>query len=431
MQGGFGCRLQLHVVDPAAFQTHQMVVVLLQRLCQLVPGDTIAAVVRGSHIRLRQHAQGAVYGGEGDRAVEVGVDLCGRHRAPGAGESFDDVAPARGKPNLDLTETLGDLIDDLRDGWLPSTLGRLLRTILIINMNLRMRNVLLAGLTLVAASCSSADTADGAVLVVVTTTVLGDVAANVVGDSAVVEVLIPLGVDPHDFQASARQVARMAEADLVVANGLGLEEGLGDVLASLGGDGHPVLLVGKLLGPLRLIEGRGPDPHIWLDPLRMVAVTGLIAGALEQVAPEGRWRVNADRYTAELEAADAEIQAILAAVPEGRRMLVTNHDSLGYFAERYDFEVIGVVVPGGSTLAQPSSADLAALVRVIEQSGVPAIFAETTEPASLAESIAAEVEDDVAVVELFIGSLGGPGSGAETYIEMLLTDANRIAEAFA
>lgn len=298
-------------------------------------------------------------------------------------------------------------------------------------MNLRMRNVLLAGLTLVAASCSSADTADGAVLVVVTTTVLGDVAANVVGDSAVVEVLIPLGVDPHDFQASARQVARMAEADLVVANGLGLEEGLGDVLASLGGDGHPVLLVGELLGPLRLIEGRGPDPHIWLDPLRMVAVTGLIAGALEQVAPEGRWRVNADRYTAELEAADAEIQAILAAVPEGRRMLVTNHDSLGYFAERYDFEVIGVVVPGGSTLAQPSSADLAALVRVIEQSGVPAIFAETTEPASLAESIAAEVEDDVAVVELFIGSLGGPGSGAETYIEMLLTDANRIAEAFA
>ena len=298
-------------------------------------------------------------------------------------------------------------------------------------MNLRMRNVLLAGLTLVAASCSNTDTADDAVLVVVTTTVLGDVAANVVGDSAVVEVLIPIGVDPHDFQASARQVARMEEADLVVANGLGLEQGLGDVLASLGGDGHPVLLVGELLGPLRLIEGRGPDPHIWLDPLRMVTVTGLIAGALEQVAPEGRWRVNADRYTAELEAADAEIQAILAAVPEGRRVLVTNHDSLGYFAERYDFEVIGVVVPGGSTLAQPSSADLAALVRVIEQSGVPAIFAETTEPASLAESIAAEVGDDVAVVELFIGSLGGPGSGAETYIEMLLTDANRIAEAFA
>ena len=295
-------------------------------------------------------------------------------------------------------------------------------------MNLRMNKTLLVGLALVAASCSNPTAEDGAVLVVATTTMLGDLAANVVGDSGLVEVVIPIGVDPHDFQASAHQVARMDEADLVVANGLGLEEGLGDILASLG-EGRPVLTVGQLLGPLHVIEGGALDPHIWMDPLQMVTVVGFIAGALEQVAPEGPWRMNADQYGAELEAADAEIQAILDTVPERLRVLVTNHESLGYFATRYGFDVVGVVVPGGSTLAQPSSAHLADLVKVIEQLDVPALFAETTEPASLAESLAAEVGDEVVVVELFIGSLGGPGSGAETYIDMMRTDATLIAGA--
>jgi len=296
-------------------------------------------------------------------------------------------------------------------------------------MDLRVHRTLLVGLALVAASCSNAAGNDGAVLVVATTTMLGDLAAGVVGDSGVVEVLIPIGVDPHDFRASAHQVARMDEADLVVANGLGLEGGLGDILASLGGEGRSVLIVGQLLGPLVVTEGGAPDPHIWMDPLRMVTAIGLIAGALEQVAPEGPWRMNADQYGAELEAADAEIQVILDTVPERLRVLVTNHESLGYFATRYGFDVIGVVVPGGSTLAQPSSAHLAGLVKVIEQFDVPALFAATTEPASLAESLAAEVGDEVAVVELFIGSLGGPGSGAETYIDMMRTDATLIAGA--
>jgi len=296
-------------------------------------------------------------------------------------------------------------------------------------MNLRTHKTLLVGLALMAASCANAHTDDGGVLVVATTTVLGDLAANVVGDSGFVEVLIPVGVDPHDFQASARQVTRMNEADLVVANGLGLEEGLGDILASLEMDGRPVLTVGELLEPLRVIEGGALDPHIWMDPLQTVTVVGLIGDALEQVVPEGPWRANAARYGAALEAADAEIRAILDAVPKPLRVLVTNHESLGYFATRYGFEVVGIVVPGGSTLAEPSSAHLADLVRVIEQFDVPALFSETTEPTSLVESLAAEVGDGVVVVQLFVGSIGGPGSGAETYLEMMRTDATLIAEA--
>jgi zinc/manganese transport system substrate-binding protein len=120
---------------------------------------------------------------------------------------------------------------------------------------------------------------------------------------------------------------------------------------------------------------------------------------------------------------------MLADIPASRRKLVTNHDSLGYFADRYGFEIIGAVVPGGSTLGDPSSAELAGLVEKISSAGVPAIFAETTEPTALAEAVAREVGDDVVVVELYTGSLGEQGSGADTLIGMLLTDAGRIAGA--
>ena len=109
--------------------------------------------------------------------------------------------------------------------------------------------------------------------------------------------------------------------------------------------------------------------------------------------------------------------------------MVTNHEAFGYFADRYGFEIIGVVIPGGSTLAEPSSAELADLVEVMEQSGTGAIFAETTQPTTLAEAVAAELGGEVEVVELFTESLGGPGSGADTLQEMLVTNAGRISEA--
>jgi zinc/manganese transport system substrate-binding protein len=120
---------------------------------------------------------------------------------------------------------------------------------------------------------------------------------------------------------------------------------------------------------------------------------------------------------------------ILDVVPAERRVLVTNHDALGYFADRYGFEVLGTVIPGGATLADPSSADLAELVATIQREEVPAIFAETIEPSVLAETVAAEVGDQVRVVELFTGSLGEEGSGAETLIDALIINARRIAEA--
>lgn len=295
-------------------------------------------------------------------------------------------------------------------------------------MKLKKRLALVAGVALVAAACSGdGDTAgDEGVLVVATTTVLGEIVANVAGDAAAVEVLMPTGVDPHDFQASARQVARMEEADLIVAVGLGLEQGLGDVLTAMEADGHAVFRIGEHTERLRVLAGGEPDPHVWLDPLLMATAVETLAGELESIAPGGGWPQRAAAYAAALEDLDAQIRTMLAGIPNERRVLVTNHDSLGYFADTYDLKVVGVVVPGGSTLAAPSSAHLADLVAAIDRAGVPAVFAETTNPATLAESVAAEAAGDVTVVELLIGSLGGPG--AETYVDMLRTNARRIAE---
>ena len=308
------------------------------------------------------------------------------------------------------------------------------------------RAIALLFLAAAVVSCGSGETQEGdeRPLVVVTTTILGDVVKNVVADQARVEVLVPIGADPHDFEASPTQIGELNRAELVVANGLGLEEGLEDTLENAAADGVRVLEVGPLLDPLPLDSvgeeheeedeehGHGGlDPHVWLDPLRMADAARFIAAELDQIEPDVDWMTRADRYAGELSAADEAISEQLSEIPETDRRLVTNHESLGYFANRYDFAVVGVVIPGGSTLADPSSAHLADLVEVMRREGIVVIFGETTEPDTLAAVVAAELGEEVEVVELFTESLGPPGSGAETLITMLETNAERITEALA
>jgi zinc/manganese transport system substrate-binding protein len=173
------------------------------------------------------------------------------------------------------------------------------------------------------------------------------------------------------------------------------------------------------------------DPHVWTDPARMAGVAGALGEALAALDPGcgDAWREGAAAAEERLLEVDREVEARLDGVPSEMRKLVTNHYSFGYFADWYGFETIGVVVPGGSTLAEPSPADLAGLVSVIEASGVPAVFAETTQPAVLARAVAEELGRGIEVVTLYTGSLGEPGSGAETYEAMMLLDADRIADA--
>lgn len=289
----------------------------------------------------------------------------------------------------------------------------------------------LAALLLVVAGCSeSQPSEEGEQLQIVATTgIWGDVTENVATDGPVVSVLIPSGQDPHDYQASAQQLAQLITADLVVANGLDLEEGLSDVLEAARDDGANVLFLGESLDPLAFASsGEGLDPHVWMDARRVAVAAGLIADALNEIDPDARWGSAADNYASELQQADSAIELALADVTN--RALVTNHDALGYFADAYEFEIIGTVIPGGSTMGDPSSAEVAALVDVISATGVPAIFAESTEPATLAETIASEV-GDVAVVELYTGSLGEPGSDADSLIGMLMVNAERIAGALS
>jgi ABC-type Zn uptake system ZnuABC Zn-binding protein ZnuA len=155
----------------------------------------------------------------------------------------------------------------------------------------------------------------------------------------------------------------------------------------------------------------------------------LIAERLATVAPEIDWAARAATYRQEVLATDAEVERILSTVPADRRTLVTNHDSLGYFADRYGFEVIGTVIPHGGTEAEPSARDIADLVSLLEAEDVAVIFAENIDPSGLAEAVAAEVDHPVEVVELYTDGLGEPGSGADSYVGLLLTDAMLIAEA--
>lgn len=251
--------------------------------------------------------------------------------------------------------------------------------------------------------------------VVVTTSILGDVVEQLVGDGADVEVVMPRGADPHDFSPSARQAEEMADADLLVVNGSGFEGGLESAVEAAEGAGTEVFVATDHIDLL------DDDPHFWTDPRRMLAVVEALAQALPS-AP------GAEAYTDELRDLDAAIEEELSAVPADRRVLVTNHEVLGYFADRYGFDVVGTVIPSVTTRAEASAAAIDALAATIRDNGVPAIFAETTSSADLAEALADDV-GDVEVVELFAESLGEDGSGAETYAGMQRLNAERIAAA--
>jgi len=303
----------------------------------------------------------------------------------------------------------------------------------------RARIIAVLLLLTVLAGCAVETDSDVGIQIVATTSIVGDIATGVVGDRGVVDVLIPIGVDAHDFQPSAQQAQLIAAADLVVANGLGLEQGLEDVLDAAAADGTSVIELAPQVDPLPFsdpgnpgdddLEAESLDPHFWMDPIRVGEAAVALAGVLSASHPDDGWEDRAREYAAGLEATDLAIHDLVDVIPSEQRIMVTNHEAFGYFAARYGFEVIGVVVPGGSTLAEPSSAELAGLIETMEREGVRVIFAETTQPSTLAEAIAAELGNGVQVVELFTETLGPPGSGAETIAEMLVTNAERISDA--
>ena len=305
------------------------------------------------------------------------------------------------------------------------------------------------------ASCGSGskDTEGSAVsksnqlLVIATTPILGDLVQQVGGDKVKVEVLIPRGTDPHDYEPSAAQAARLRDASLIVANGLGLEERLESTLSGAQDSGVSVFELAKELEPLSAADGEehseedeeeeeedsdhgAQDPHVWLDPERMATAASLVATRLAATTglDAAPFQERAATYAGAARAAETQARSLLAGLPADQRKLITNHDALGYFAQRFNLEVIGTVIPGFSTLAEPSAADLGKLVALIKANNVKAIFSESIAPAKLITSLAREAGSQISVVELSTDTLGEPGSATATYPGLIVTTARLIAE---
>ena len=313
--------------------------------------------------------------------------------------------------------------------------------------------VVASALTL--ASCSggtptTAPTASGQPVAVATTTQLGSVLGEItacVGTTSTT--LMGPGDDPHTFAVSSAQVAQMVRAKLVVVNGLGLEEGMTRALDNVRADGGRVLEVAPTVDPLAYADlgtdasthagetdaehaAHGTqDPHFWMDARRMGTAAKTIGAELAQATGDAAYASCGDKVAADLGQVDADVRQALAVVPEERRVLVTDHESFNYFADAYGFRVAGVVIPGGSTDAEPSSADLAALVTTIRNEKVSAIFSNNTVDPRLVEAVAREVGGDLRVIRLYEGSVGEPGSDASTYAGMMRADARLIADALA
>jgi zinc/manganese transport system substrate-binding protein len=268
--------------------------------------------------------------------------------------------------------------------------------------------------------------------VVVTTNILGDVVEQVLGDQVDVTVLMPPNSDPHSSEISAKQAATMGDADLIVSNGLGLEEGLQQHLDRAEDAGAPMLVAGDEIEVVPYASGDAegtPDPHFWTDPATMVDVVDALeekAGDIDGIDVEQLHR-DASAYRDELTRLDADMTSAFAAIPPERRALVTNHHVFGYLADRFDFRVVGAVIPGGTTLAAPSAADLRDLSEAISTAGVSTIFAESSQPDRLVQVLAKEARIDVDVVELFTESLTGKGGGAATYLQMMRANTDRIS----
>ncbi len=287
--------------------------------------------------------------------------------------------------------------------------------------------LVLAGLVIAAASAGgvAAESSDDDVPVVVaTTSIWADLVDRLdCDDRFAVEALIPIGGDAHSFEPSMRDRGMLTEAALIVVNGGGLEAQLDDTLDAVADEGTPVLTIFDHAGD-------GDDPHLWFDPTLVADAAPVIGDALVAAgADEPTTQQCVDAVTTDLHALDAELREILSVVPSDERLLVTNHDALGRFADRYDLEVLGSVIPGSSTLAEASPAELEQLSDDIEAAGVPAIFTEALEATDDATTFADRLGVDV--VTLYTDSLGEEGSGAENYDELMRFNATAIADALA
>ncbi len=292
------------------------------------------------------------------------------------------------------------------------------------------RAPLLGVVALLLAACGAAGqpAQNGPLRVVASFSVVGDLVANVAGDHVALTTLVGPATDAHTFTPGPAEAAALARARLVFENGLGFEPWLDDLYTASGSRARRVA-VAEGLEPLAAPEG-DTDPHAWQDPRNAIAMVEAVRAALSQADPANAssYAANAAAYTADLEALDDWIEQAVAQIPPERRRLVTTHETLGYFARRYGFEVLGTLLPTTTEGASPSAQRVAALADGIRAAGVPAVFSDNVSTGGLLQQVAAEAGVQVAG-PLYTDALGAPGSGAGTYIGMMRFNVTTVVTA--
>ena len=292
-----------------------------------------------------------------------------------------------------------------------------------------LRSVLVATLSVAIAACGtsgrSTPGADG-LKVVTTTTVFADIVQNVGGSRVSATSIIPPGVGPEDYEPKPDDAKKLADAKLIVSNGVGLDDFLNDLLASGTGGETPHLVLGDGI-PFMTVDGE-QNPHFWLDPtLVKQYYLRAIATKLTELDPDGKatFEANVASYGAQLDALDTELKAKVDTIPAANRKLVTFHDAFPYFAKHYGFELVGVILENVGQ--EPSAADLAALVEKVKAAGVTAVFSEAQFNPKLSETLAQEAGITTVVTTLYNDALGP--APADTYIGMMRWNVDQIVPA--
>jgi zinc/manganese transport system substrate-binding protein len=285
---------------------------------------------------------------------------------------------------------------------------------------------------LVLAACQPADhQPNGLPYVMATESFLGDIAQNVAGNRIKVDTLLPVTVDPHEYQPKPQDVVRLAQAQVLIVNGLGYEAWLQKTLDSLGGQRQVIVTTSGLVAAPDP-SGQHPegDPHMWMNPLFVINYVQQIQAGLTQADPAGKdvYAQNAAAYIVKLQALDQWVKNQVSQLPVEKRLLVTNHDALGYFAKAYDFKIIGAIIPSVTTDASPSAQQMAGLIDTIKHNNARAIFLDIGENQKLAQEIASETGAKV-ITNLYVESTSGPGGPAPSYIDMIKHDVTVILDA--
>jgi len=271
---------------------------------------------------------------------------------------------------------------------------------------------------------------------------LADIVQNVAGDRFVVQTLMPKGLDPHSFEPTPRDVAKITDSDILFVNGAGFEEWLDDVMENLPKDQLIIEASAGLEGRDNHLEDEHGeegeednhdheiDPHFWLDPILVITYVENIRDGLIIIDPDGKeiYTSNAENYIEQLRQLDTYIQEKIEQIPVDRRLIVTNHESFGYFADRYGFEVVGTILHSVSSGASPSAQQLAQLVDQMRSTGATAIFMETGSNPQLAEQLSRETGIKV-VYDLYTHSVSEEGGNAPTYIDLMKYNVEQMVKA--